>query len=129
MKGSGTTPGHNDAVALYEQLLELAGKEQRAVMGGNLEELEACLLRKEEIVQRLGEIGSKSVGGTDTPGQPGVGPLIEQVLQANVGVARSITRMLEDCRRTIVAVRAGKRAELAYQESRRRKRERSPKVL
>jgi len=127
--GNGTTPGHNDAVALCEQLLELAEREQRAVTGGNLEELEACLLRKEEIVQRLGEVGSKSVGSTGTTGQPGVGPLIEQVLEANVGVARSIGQMLEDCRRAIMAVRAGQRAELAYQENRRRKRERSPKVL
>ena len=42
-----------DLPMLYEQLLNLAEKEEQALTGDNLEELEACMCRKEEIVTKL----------------------------------------------------------------------------
>ena len=127
--GSEMAPEHGDVAVLFEQLLELADREQRAVTEGNLEELEACLRRKEEIVQALREGDIGSARGVGVNGRAGLGTLVEQALLGNVDIAKGIGRMAEECRRTIVAVRTGQRAQLAYQESRRLKREHSSKVL
>ena len=123
------TPEPGDVILLCERLLELAESEQRAVEGRDLQDLEACSRRKEEIVQKLREAGKRSAQAGDPHRQPGFEALLEKALAANVGVTRGIGQMLEECRRAMVAVRAGQRAELAYQETRRKRRERSTKVL
>ena len=119
----------SEAITLYEQLLELADKEERAVKAANLEELEACLRRKEEIVEKLREAGNRQGEGILPQDQPELSTLVEEAAEAHEGVLNSVKSMLDECRQAILGVRTGQRAHLAYQRSRKKNRERSAKVL
>ena len=114
-------PKRSEVITLYEELLKLADKEQRAVRADNLAELEACLRRKEAIVEKLREAGPQD--------QPELNALVEEAAEAHEGVQNSIKSMLDECRQALLEVRTGQRAHLAYQGSRNKNRERSAKVL
>jgi hypothetical protein len=114
-------PERSEVITLYEELLELAEKEQSAVKADNLAELEACLRRKEAIVEKLREAGMQD--------QPELNTLVEESAEAHERVLNSVKGMLDECRRAILEVRTGQRAHLAYQGSRNKNRERSAKVL
>jgi hypothetical protein len=122
-------PKRSEVITLYEELLKLADKEQRAVKADNLAELEACLRRKEAIVEKLREAGFGQDEGIPPQDQPELNALIEKAAEAHEGVRNSVESMLDECRRAILGVRTGHQAHLAYQRSRNKNRERSAKVL
>ena len=119
----------SEVITLYKQLLKLTTKEVRAVKAANLEELEACLRRKEELVEKLREAGNRQGEGFLPQDQPELSTLVEEAAEAHEGVLNSVKGMLEECRQAILEVRTGQRVHRAYQRSRKKNRERSAKVL
>jgi hypothetical protein len=114
-------PERSELITLYKQLLKLADKEESAVKAANLEELEACLRRKERIVEKLREAGTQD--------QPELSTLVEEATKAHEVILAGVKGMLDECRQAILGVRTGHQAHLAYQRSRKKNRERSAKVL
>lgn len=122
-------PKRSGVITLYEQLLKLADEEKRAVKAANLEELQACLRRKEEIVEKLREAAYRQGEGIPPQDPPELNALIEKAAEAHEGVRNSVKGMLDECRQAILGVRTGHQAHLAYQRNRNKNRERSAKVL
>lgn len=118
-----------DLRMLYEQLLKLAEKEEQALTADNLEELEACMRRKEEIVEKLRELESKK--GHDEPSEYSekVAGLLERIVTSQERVKDGIKVMLGECQDAILEMRAGQRAHRAYYRTRKKGRERSARLL
>src|SRR5512136_2367572 len=91
-----------DLPMLYEQLLKLAEKEEQALTADKLEELEACMRRKEEIVTKLRELESKK--GFDEPSECGekVADLLERIVASHERVKEGIKVMLGECQDAIL---------------------------
>ena len=122
-------PFGTDLRMLYEQLLKLAEKEEQALTADNLEELEACMRRKEEIVTKLRELESKK--SLDEPSECGekVADLLERIVAGQERVKDRIKVMLGECQEAILGMRAGQRAHRAYYRTRKKSRERSARLL
>jgi hypothetical protein len=114
---------------LYNQLLKLSDREKQALIADNLEELEACLRRKEEIIEKLREAEREK----EQDGPSGYGEetnrLLEQVIEAHEHVKDDISTMLIECRKAILELRTGQRAHQAYYRAGRKGRERSARLL
>ena len=118
-----------DLPMLYEQLLNLAEKEEQALTGDNLEELEACMCRKEEIVTKLRELESKKGLDERSECSEKVAGLLERIVAGQERVKEGIKVMLGECQDAILEMRAGQQAHRAYYRTRKKCRERSARLL
>ncbi len=105
-------------VELCEQLLALAGKEEKALASDNLEELEAYMALKQKILKELGEVEARR----NSCGLPGRSEKAAELLKrASIGQERlrdGVRAMLDKCQDAILDARADRRAHQAYFKAR-----------
>jgi flagellin-specific chaperone FliS len=118
-----------DLEMLYEELLKLAGKEEQALTADNLDELEACICRKEEIVRKLRQVEEEQGHRWSSETSEKVARLLDQIVTRQERVRDGIEVMLNECQETILEIRAGQRAYRAYHRDRKKGRERSARLL
>jgi Flagellar protein FliT len=124
-----TTPSGKELRGLCEQLLKLAEKEEQAIAADNLEELEACTRRKEEIVTKLREIESNERQNGPSGDSEEVVRLLQQVTARHEYVRERIKAMLGECQDAILEIQTGQQARRAYYRARKKGRERSARLL
>jgi len=115
--------------SLYEQLLKLTDKEEQAITADNLGELEACARRKEEIFIKLREIEKKKEQHGLSKISEETARLLEQVAERHERVRERIQAMLGECQQAILEVRTGRRAHRAYWQARKKRAERSSRLV
>ncbi len=102
---------------LCERLLKVTEEEQRALDVDDVDSLEACIRRKQEIVGDFKD----SIGRRTEAGLPqlddAAGRLLEQVIERHVAVRDGVKRMLLDCQEAILGIGTGRRAHRAYQKA------------
>jgi hypothetical protein len=118
-----------DLQMLCEQLLKLTEKEEQALIADNIEELEACVKRKEEIVKKLRELESKKGHNEPLEYSEQAASLLERIIISQERVSDSIKAMLGECQDAILEIRAGQQAQRAYYRTRKKGRERSTRLL
>ncbi len=114
---------------LYEQLLNLAEKEEQAITAENLDELEACMRRKEEVFKKLREIESKNGRHVASEMSEEAAGLLAQVAERHERARERVAAMLSECRQALLEIRTGRQAHRAYSRARKEQPERSGRLL
>jgi hypothetical protein len=122
-------PFDADIRILYDRLLRLAKKEEQALTADNLEELEACMCRKEELIRNLHHLENEGSHRGSSGYSEKVGSLLEQIVIRQERVRGGIKKMLDECQEAILEIRSGQRAHRAYTRGPKKNREHSARLL
>ena len=114
---------------MYKQLLRLADKEEQAIIAENLDELEACALRKQEILKQMGEIEFRQDACAAPEERKEAILVLADVAERHERMTKRIQTMRDECRKGVLRIRNGRHAHRAYHRARQQESDGSGRLM